>query len=566
MSPSDFGILSLHTRAGNWVRRVRQVSGVMARFGFGSVVHMIGLGRFLPARWRGLEEEDKTSIEPPVRVRLAFEELGATAIKLGQALSARTDILPLEYARELRKLQEGVPPVHFDEAREVVEAELGQPLDELFLEFDPRPVAAASLSQVHRAITRTGEKVAVKVQKPGIETQVETDLDILVRGARYVEHRVEWARAHNIADTAEEFAHGLRDELDFLSEARSTEQLREDLADDERTTVPRIHWSLSRRRVLTMEWVEGLRMDDTEALDRAGVNRRELANDFAEIMLKQIFYEGYFHADPHPGNLRYTADEKIAFMDCGNVGMMGRRLRGAFIRLLMAVLDQDAQGVFDQVVVIGSISEDTNLQDLEADMEKLISHYGQRLSASGQLGEMLEEIMGIVFEHRIRMPAIFPQLTRALAVTEGVCIELNPDFDFEQAARTTTEIVYRDWFSPRTIFGEFVDALRQMRRYSLRIPRQVSNVLAQGLAGGLTLRVKPIGIERVLHRFDTMTNRLSFSVVVAAIILASAIIFTSERVLLAEAGPARYLSVAYVIGGLIMGAWLLYSIIRSGRL
>jgi ubiquinone biosynthesis protein len=231
----------------------------------------------------------------------------------------------------------------------------------------------------------------------------------------------------------------MREELNFLTEGRSTEQLRENLADDDRTMVPRIQWSLSRRRVLTMEWVEGLRLDDTEALDEAGVNRRELADDFAELMLKQIFHDGYFHADPHPGNLRYTAGEKIAFMDCGNVGMMGRRMRDAFIRLLMAVLDHDAQGVFDQVVVIGTISEDTNLQDLEADMEKLISHYGQRLSSSGQLGEMLEEIMGIIFEHRIRMPAIFPQLTRALTVTEGVCSwSSNPDFDFESAASKTS--------------------------------------------------------------------------------------------------------------------------------
>ncbi len=565
MSPSEFGLLSIHRRAGAWVRRFRQVSGVLARFGFGSAVQMAGLGRFLPTRWRGLEEEGKAEIDPAVRVRMVFEELGATAIKLGQALSARTDILPLDYARELRKLQEELPSVSFDEVRQMVESELAEPLDELFLEFDPKPVATASLSQVHRAVTRTGETVAVKVQKPEIEEQVETDLDILVRAARYVEQRVEWAEAHNVADTAKDFAHQLREELNFLTEARSTERLREDMKEDDRTKVPRVFWSLTRRRVLTMEFIEGISLGDIEELDRADVNRRQLADDFAEIMLKQIFYEGYFHADPHPGNLRYTPDEQIAFLDCGNVGLMGRRLRDAFIRLLMAVLDQDAEAVFDQVVVIGAISEGTNLRDLEADMESLISHYGQDLRTSGQLGEMLEEIMGIIFEHRIRMPTIFPQLTRALAVTEGVCLELNPDFDFEAAASKTAEMVYRDWFSPRHLFEELVDAARSLRRYSLRLPRQVSNVLAQGLAGGLTMQFRPTGFERVLHRLDAMVNRVSFAIVIAAIILSSAIIFTSEAPTVVE-GPGRVLSIVYVVAGVLMGGWLLYSIVRSGRL
>ncbi len=565
MSHSELGILGIHRRAGNWMRRARHVAGVLARFGFGSVMQVMGLERFLPARWQGMRDEDAAGMETAVRIRLVFEESGVTAIKLGQALSSRTDILPLEIARELRKLQEEVPPVSFDEAREMVEAELGAPLDELFLEFDPKPVASASLSQVHRAVTRSGELVAVKVQKPGIELQVETDLDILLWAARHVERYSEWCRQHNVADTVEEFAHTLREELNFLTEAHSTEALRENLEGDERASVPTVHWALTRRRVVTFEWIDGLRVDELEELDRAGVDRRELADDFAEIMLKQIFYDGFFHADPHPGNLRYRSDGTIAFLDCGNVGMMGKRMRDAFIRLLLAIIDRDAQAVTDQIIVIGSISDDTSIQDLEADMEKLISHHGQRLRSSGRLGDMLEEIMGIIFEQRIRMPSIFPQLTRALAVTEGVCVQLNPDFSFDEAANATARIVYRQWFTPAHVLREVVEFVRLVRRYSMRLPRQFSNVLAQGLAGGLTIKLRPTGLEKYMHRFDTMVNRLSFAIVVAAVIVASAMIFTSEATA-SLSGPSRFLSIAYLVIGVVMGGWLLYSIVRSGRL
>jgi len=565
MSRSELGILGIPRRAGNWMRRARHVAGVLARFGFGSVMQMTGLERFLPARWQGMRDEDAAGMETAVRIRLVFEQSGVTAIKLAQALSSRTDILPLEIARELRKLQEEVPPVSFDEAREMVEAELGAPLDELFLEFDAKPAASASLSQVHRAVTRAGELVAVKVQKPGIELQVETDLDILLWAARHVERYSEWCRQHNVADTAEEFAHTLREELNFLTEAHSTEALRENLEGDERASVPKVYWPLTRRRVVTFEWIDGLRVDEVAELDRAGVDRRELADDFAEMMLKQIFYDGYFHADPHPGNLRYRSDGTIAFLDCGNVGMMGKRMRDAFIRLLLAIIDRDAQAVTDQIIVIGSISDDTSIQDLEADMEKLISHYGQRLRSSGQLGDMLEEIMGIIFEQRIRMPSIFPQLTRALAVTEGVCVQLNPDFNFDEAANATARIVYRQWFTPGHVFREAVEFVRLVRRYSMRLPRQFSNVLAQGLAGGLTIKLRPTGLEKYMHRFDTMVNRLSFAIVVAAVIVASAMIFTSETTA-SLSGPSRFLSIAYLVVGVVMGGWLLYSIVRSGRL
>ena len=326
-----------------------------------------------------------------------------------------------------------------------------------------------------------------------------------------------------------------------------------------------MYWPLTRRRVITFEWVDGVRLDDEEALAAAGADRETLAKDLAELELGQIFHDGYFHADPHPGNLRYTAAGEIAFLDCGNVGAMGKRMRDAFIRMLLAVLDRDGEAAFDQIIVIGTISDGTNLPDVEADIEKLLSRHGQRLSSTGRIGEMLEDLMSIIFERRIRMPSIFPQLTRALMVTEGVCVQLDPDFVFDEPASTTARTVYREWFTLGHAWADVVDFARMARRYSTRLPRQFSNLMAQALAGGLTLKLLPTNIEKVLHRRDTMTNRLSFAGVVAAIIMASAVILTSPATA-SMTGLWRILSVTYLITGVLMGGWLLYSIVRSGRL
>lgn len=554
-------VLGLRRRAGNWLRRARQVASILARFGFGSFMQLLGLDRLVPRWWRVAPEA--ADIEPAVRLRLALEELGPTAIKLGQALSSRADVIPLEVARELRKLQDEVPPVPFEQARQVVEQELGAGLEELFDEFEQTPVASASLSQVHRAVLPSGETVAAKVRRPGIVEQVETDLDILVWVARRAEQYSQWCRDNKVAELADEFAHQLRQELNFVTEANNTEQLRVNLQGDDRAVVPRVHWALTRRGVLALEWIDGIKVDEAEKLRAAGVQGRQVARDFADLMLRQIFEDGYFHADPHPGNVHILPDGTVAFLDCGNAGHMGKRMRDAFIRLLIAVLDEDGTAICDHLIAVGAITDETNLQDLQADVERLIGRYGRVRTSQGMLTEMLDQMMALVLRHHIRMPASFPQLVRALVVTEGVCLGLDPGFSFREAAAKTGDMIVREWLSPAHIADELVGAIRELRRYGMRLPRQISQLFSQALAGGLKAKVEYVGLERPTLRVNIMVNRLAFAMVVAAIIVSSAVMLASEAVTDVIGFP---LLVAYVAIGVVMAAYLLYSILRSGRL
>ena len=551
----------LRERASNWIRRVRQVAGILTRFGFGSFVQLLALDRLLPRRWR--PAEGTAGMDPAVRLRMALEELGPTAIKLGQALSSRADVVPVDFARELRRLQDEVPPVPFDQARQVVQEELDGALEDLFEEFDETPVASASLSQVHRGVLSSGETVAVKVQRPEIEKQVETDLQILVWAARRAEQYSQWCQRNNLADFADEFAHTLRQELNFVTEATNTERLATNLAGDERVIVPRVHWSLTNRRALTLEWIEGIKVDEVEELREAGVDCPQVARELGESILRQIFEDGYFHADPHPGNVHILPDGTIAFLDCGNAGYLGKHMRDAFIRLLLAVVGEDAAAVCDHLIAIGTISDETNLQDLQADTEKLIGRYGRLRSSQGMLTEMFDQMMALTLRHRVRMPANFPQLVRALVVTEGVCLTLDPDFDSREAANKIADAILREWLSPARLADEVVRAVREVRRYGMQLPRQISHLFSQTLAGGLRTKVEYVGLERPMHRLDVMVNRIAFAMVVAAIIVSSAVMFSSETVTQIIGTP---LSVAYVVIGVLMGGWLVYSILRSGRL
>ncbi|MCE5217192.1 AarF/ABC1/UbiB kinase family protein [bacterium] len=539
------------------------MASILWRHGFGPQLRILGLSRFLPSTPEREPDPTTAGLELPVRVRLACEEIGPVTIKLAQALASRPDLIPMDYVREFRRLQDQVQPFPFEAASDVIQSELHAPIDRLYEAFEEVPTASASIGQVHFASLPDGQKLAVKVQRPGLEEVVETDLQILQFAAREAEVHVGLLHDLRISEWASEFGRSLRAELDYTNEGQNTDRLRQVLAEDPKVVVPRVYWDLSSRRVLTLERIEGVHIDDVEGLRGIGVSRSMIAVHMAESILRQIYVNGFFHADPHPGNVLVQSGGRIAFLDCGNAASIGRDIRASMVHLLMGALDGDATEVCDHIIDMGAVSEDTDLQQLRLDIQRMMAQYSAVSTAEFRMGEVLEDLMAVIFRHRVRMPSVFSSVLRALIITEGTCRSLDAGFDFRVPARQIISEVMKTWVQPANIMRELWRAVRDLHRYGLMLPRQASEVLSRVQAGALKIRFDIENSDETLHRLDVMCNRVAFALVVAAIIVGSSVILASETAVATLTQPG---ALAYGLVGALMGLYLLYSILRSGRL
>ena len=544
--------------ARRWLSRTRQAATVFARYGFAPAMHRIGLGRFVPHRHARETEE----LDLPVRLRLALQELGPVAVKLGQVLASRPDLLPKEFVAELRGLQDAVATFPFEDARRIVETELGRPVEEIFAEFSPEPAAAASLAQVHKARLRTGELVAVKVQRPDAEALVETDLQILLFAARVGERYSRVLQSAGAVEIVHEFAYYMRNELDFRVEGYNTDRLREALGHLEFAKVPAVYWPLSGRRVLTMEWCQGVKASDLDELRAAGIDLRRAAAHIAALFIHEVFGIGFFHGDPHGGNILVQPGERIVLLDCGNAHSISPRLREAMAAVVAALLAQDSEALTYELLDFGIVSEQTNVDALFQDVDRMLARFASIRSSDVRVGEAMDQVLSLVLRHHVRLPAAAGAIGRALMVTEGLCRQLDPDFDFRQVAQDTLPQLAGGGALGLTARRVRAQA-RRLSRFAALLPKQASRFLMKANSGSLRMRLALEDADQHLRRLDVMANRLAFALVVAAFVMSSAIIISSERAMVSitPVGGALYAGVAAVFG-----LWLLYSIIRSGRL
>jgi len=520
----------LHTRLRN-LRRLREVSGILVKYGFGYLAIQFGLDRLIPvSRWRARLRGREHPLSLAERLRLALGELGPTFIKLGQVLSSREDILPPRFIHELRKLQDEAPPVPYRPVAAEVARELGAPPEQLFASFDPEPLSSASIGQVHAAQTRDGRAVTVKVQRPGISAAIETDLAIMRDAADFLHLRSQALRRFDLPGLVDEFSSLLRDELRYRIEAHSAQTVRDNLRELSWVQVPQVVWELTTQRVLTMERVHGLRIDRTQELSRLGVDLPQLAQRFAQCMLQQIFVDGLFHGDPHQGNVWVRGDGALVLLDFGMVGRLDRRFRRSLISLVLALMRQDSQGALDEIADMGMMGEHQEVGGLRRDLRRLFTRYHFLPRHEFPLGELFMRVVALMSRHRIPVPWELSQLGKALVMTEGICRELDRDFEFDQAASPVIERLRRERLSPHHLVEDLSELGRDLARNLGALPERLNQVLGELRRGTLRVRVAAEEGEHALAYRNVLYNRVSLAVILGALEIATALFMLSTTV------------------------------------
>ncbi len=553
-------------RAVEHVQRYRTIVGVFLNYGYEDLVRRLPLPSALRWSFQRLrhQPEDIAALTPHERLRRAFEELGPTFIKLGQLLSTRSHLLPKPLIDELAKLHDQVPPIPFPEIRAAIETELKAPLSENFILVDETPLGSASIAQVHSAILASGRRVVVKVQRPGIEKLVRVDLEIMAQIAGLLENHVEGWKVHRPTAVVAEFAKRLEQELDFMAEAAHLERFAHQFAGEPTLHVPAVFRETSTRRVLTMERIEGIKASDMDALEAADLNRQEIATRIADLVMKQVFVHGFFHADPHPGNIHILPGNMICFLDFGMMGFLDQRTREVFADLVTGIALRDEAAVTGALLKLSDAELDPPRPGLEADISEFMHQNFYRPMGEMVFGKLVNHLFRLTGKHGLTMPADLFTMMKALSLMENLVSRLAPSHDLIGQAKPFLHEVHLDRVRPKRLLRQLLSFGGDASGFLKELPLEIRRTLAtlKGGKGKITFRHE--GLEPLDNTLERASNRLSFALVLAALLIASSLVIHSGIPPKWHDVPVIGL-VGYVFSG-FMGFWLLISIIRHGRM
>ncbi|MDH3808854.1 MAG: AarF/UbiB family protein [Desulfuromonadales bacterium] len=550
------------------IRRYRTILGVLIKYGFGHFVEQLNIDYYLELGKRLVTldkiPKDLERLSQPQRLRLVMEELGPTFIKLGQLLSTRPDVLDKAYILEFSKLQDKVPAVSFEEINAQIQRELGYPAEELFAEFSTKPLAAASIAQVHRGKLKSGEEVVFKVRRPGIVKIVETDIDVLMGLAYLIEQHVPTMALYDPVGLVKEFRRSIMRELNFTREGRTVDRFAVNFAESETVYTPKIFWDYTGDIVLTMEYVDGIKISALEELTAQGYDLKEIARRGADAFLKQVLDFGLFHADPHPGNVFILPDQVICMLDYGMVGRLGQDLKDQLIDLLQALLNRDVNRIISQLLYSGELTDDSDMKNLRRDLHEFIEDYYDIVLQDIKVGKLLTEFIEILTHHRIHFPADFMILAKALVIMEGVGRQLDPEFNMINHMRPYVNKLVFERFSPKNISEQAGRIVQAYSSLAKNLPQDIKEFVNRLNRNQFKIDLEHRGLEKLVTDLDRSSNRVSFAVVIGSLIVGSSLVMQIDKGPMILGFPLLGL-LGYSIAG-FLGLWLAIGILRSGRL
>ncbi|AMV39608.1 ABC1 kinase family protein [Planctomyces sp. SH-PL62] len=534
--------------------RYRQILTTLIRYGYQDVVAALRLESIVKPLERVALGEEVALHDRPRRLRLICEDLGPTFVKLGQLLSTRPDLLPENYTTELSALRDDVRPFPFAQAEAILVEEYGRPLDACLASIDPTPIASASISQVHRAVLHDGRVVALKIRRPDLHKVVAADLDILKNLAQLAERHLPNLAVYRPMSLVREFERTIKRELDFSVELRTLRRCQTQFAADRTAHVPFAVDELSTPRVLAMEFIAGVRVDDVEGLRAMGLDPAQVAVTGARILIKQIFQFGFFHADPHPGNLRVLPGGVVAPLDYGMFGQLDLRTRERIADLLIGLLGQDVDRVLKALEDLDVRGEEVDPKELRRDVGELVQTYCDLTLASIDLGVLLGELVGMIRRHHLQIPPDLVLLIRSLVTIESTGRALDPKFDIARQLEPILRKLAVRRYSPRRLFDQAAGTAEDLQRIATLLPDLLSHSLESIKRGELNVKFDLQGFERLVRQLTRASNTLAVGIVISGLLVASSLIYRGGATSLAQVGYGL---------GLALSLWLVWNMSRS---
>ncbi len=549
------------------IKRYQAIVIVLVKHGFGDMISHIHLPKHIDLGKKLLRRQADVKIKTYTRwerVRLALEELGPTFVKAGQIMSNRPDLLPKELIVELEKLQDLVPPFSTAEARRMIEEGLGAAISSLFKEFTDIPIASASIAQVHKAVLLSGEQVVIKVQRPGIKKVIDIDVGIMLNLATLMEEYLYGMKIINPVGIIREFERTIREEIDFTIEAKHVNRFSRNFKADPTIYVPKVYRDLTTRKILTMELIDGIKVSNVEALIAEGNDPEIIANRGTDLVLKQVFEQGFFHADPHAGNIMVLDNNIICFIDFGMMGSLLPSHRECLGDITVGIVNRDVKRIIRATLQLSGSRYIENSDRFEYEVSELVDEYYDLPLKDINVGGLLTSLFELVVAHKVKLPPDIYLLIKALITIEGVGSSIYPTFDMMSRIKPFASKLLKDRLSARRVAKDAYLSISEFALLARDLPTEIREIIEQIKLGEVKIEFEHKGLEPVLAKGDQVSNRIAYAIVLAALIVGSALIVMSKTPPMWRGIPL--IGVIGFAGAGVMGFWLLISILHHGKM